>query len=145
MKKVDKETFIRICAESATMAVAASKLNMHFSTFKRYAKMFGCYFPNQGGKGTKKNTNLNKVIDVKEIIEGKHPSFQTFKLKQKLLQAKIMENECSICGITSWCNRALNCELDHINGNRTDHRLENLRMLCPNCHSQTSTYRSKKR
>ena len=42
-------------------------------------------------------------------------------------------------------NKVLNCELDHIDGNPTNHKLKNLIILCPNCHSQTDTYRSKKR
>ena len=143
MKNVDKELFIKICRESETMAIAAAKLKMHFSTFKRYASMFGCYLPNQGAKGTRKKSNLHRTIDLKEITDGKHPSYQTFKLKLRLLKAGLIKNQCSICDISEWCNKTLNCELDHINGNRTDHRLENLRMLCPNCHSQTDTYRSK--
>jgi 5-methylcytosine-specific restriction endonuclease McrA len=42
-----------------------------------------------------------------------------------------------------WSDKKINMELDHIDGNRTNHKLENLRMLCPNCHSQTDTYRAK--
>ena len=42
-----------------------------------------------------------------------------------------------------WNDKKINMELDHIDGNRTNHKLKNLRMLCPNCHSQTDTYRAK--
>lgn len=51
---------------------------------------------------------------------------------------------CRECGITSWRDRPLSLHLDHINGVHNDHRLVNLRLLCPNCHSQTSTYCRKK-
>lgn len=47
---------------------------------------------------------------------------------------------CATCGITEWCGQALVLHLDHINGINNDHRLSNLRFLCPNCHSQTPTY-----
>lgn len=47
---------------------------------------------------------------------------------------------CRECGITTWRNRPLSLHLDHINGVHNDHRLVNLRFLCPNCHSQTATY-----
>jgi 5-methylcytosine-specific restriction endonuclease McrA len=60
-----------------------------------------------------------------------------------MLKEGLIENVCSICGITEWNNNPINMELDHIDGNRSNHKLENLRMLCPNCHSQTETYRSK--
>ena len=52
---------------------------------------------------------------------------------------------CSICGITNWQGRALTLHLDHVNGRHYDNRLENLRFLCPNCHSQTTTYSNRAR
>jgi 5-methylcytosine-specific restriction endonuclease McrA len=140
---VEKEVFIRVCNESLTMSIAAEKLKIPFNTFKRKAMELGCYKQNQGGKGTKKTGLRPNKIDLQEILEGKHPSFQTFKLKNKLIKAGLLENKCSVCEITEWNGSVINCELDHINGNRHDHRLQNLRMLCPNCHSQTSTYCAK--
>jgi hypothetical protein len=126
---------------SNSMSEASIKLNLHFSTFKRKAEQFGLYSPNQGRKGVsryaKTSTNLN------EILDGKHPNYQTFKLKNRLLKEGLIENKCSKCNISEWNNTPINCELDHINGIRHDHHLSNLRMLCPNCHSQTSTYRGK--
>ncbi len=47
---------------------------------------------------------------------------------------------CEACGLTEWCGKALTLHLDHINGINNDHRLENLRFLCPNCHQQTQTW-----
>ena len=61
-------------------------------------------------------------------------------LRRKLINANILPNECSICSIRDWQNAPLTLHLDHINGDHFDNRLENLRLLCPNCHSQTSTY-----
>jgi len=61
-------------------------------------------------------------------------------VKIRLLEAGLLQNRCSICGISEWCGRQLVCHLDHVNGINNDNRLENLRMLCPNCHSQTDTY-----
>jgi 5-methylcytosine-specific restriction endonuclease McrA len=61
-------------------------------------------------------------------------------VKRRLLLEGILENVCSECGLREWRGKALAMHIDHINGIRTDHRLENLRMLCPNCHSQTPTY-----
>jgi 5-methylcytosine-specific restriction endonuclease McrA len=61
-------------------------------------------------------------------------------VKARLLHAGVLKNECSNCGLTNWLGNHITMHLDHINGVRDDHRLENLRMLCPNCHSQTPTY-----
>lgn len=52
----------------------------------------------------------------------------------------LLKGECYICGISSWREKPLVLRLDHINGIRDDNRLTNLRMLCPNCDSQTDTY-----
>jgi len=84
-------------------------------------------------------------INLQEILHGLHPHFQTYKLKNRILKEGLMDNSCTICGIEDWNHKPLKLELDHIDGVRTNHELSNLRLLCPNCHSQTDTYRSKKR
>ena len=62
-------------------------------------------------------------------------------LKRRLLREGLLENWCSECELTpEWKGKPLSLHLDPRNGDNTDHRLENLRLLCPNCHSQTSTY-----
>lgn len=61
-------------------------------------------------------------------------------LKDRLIQAGILLPRCSRCGLTEWLGQSLSLELHHINGKNKDNRLENLQLLCPNCHSQTPTY-----
>jgi len=60
--------------------------------------------------------------------------------KAKLLREGYLADRCSRCGISEWRGERLVIQIDHINGVRNDWRIENLRMLCPNCHSQTETY-----
>jgi hypothetical protein len=64
-------------------------------------------------------------------------------IKTHLLRAGILHNRCDWCGLSSWRGRTISIQIDHVNGIRDDHRLENLRMLCPNCHSQTDTFAAK--
>jgi hypothetical protein len=142
MIKVDKEQFIKVCNQELSMASASSKLGIHFNTFKRYAVKFGVYNPNQSGRGLVKKGNGSK-IPTDEILEGKHPQYQTNKLRLRLIKEGIKDEKCEICGIEEWLGDRLAFELDHIDGNSNNHLLENLRVVCPNCHSQTETYRAK--
>jgi len=61
-------------------------------------------------------------------------------IKRRLLRVGLLQKRCQDCNISEWMGEPLSIQIDHVNGDRTDHRLENLRMLCPNCHSQTATY-----
>lgn len=141
--QITKELVIDVCSKSNSMAQAAAILNVHFNTLKRLAILYKCYNPNQGLRGGNKKTPSK--IQLNEILNGDHPHFQTYKLKNRLLKEGLLINACSACGLNTWNNKPINLELDHIDGNRLNHNLANLRILCPNCHSQTDTYRSKKR
>lgn len=84
------------------------------------------------------------TIPLEEILRGKHPSYSRFSLKQRLLKEGIKSNKCEECGLEgTWNGKPINMHIDHINGKHDDHRLNNLKMLCPNCHSQTETYGGK--
>lgn len=81
------------------------------------------------------------------IYNNKHPNYGTYALKARLIEAGILEDKCSICG---WgkkleSTRFTPCELDHVDGNPHNHHISNLRIICPNCHSLTHTYRKRKR
>lgn len=66
------------------------------------------------------------------------------KVRKIILDNDLLDYSCNDCGIGgNWNGKSLTLQIDHINGNNTDHRLENLRFLCPNCHTQTETYGSK--
>lgn len=101
--------------------------NIDYSHFKR------------GGFGYIRRTPLQ----TKEICT-EHSTYSRTHLKARLLKNGLMKNICSVCGQKDkWKGKHLIMILDHINGVHDDHRLENLRMVCPNCNSQLDTQNGK--
>lgn len=76
---------------------------------------------------------------LEEIFKANTPRGRGH-LKLRLLRAGIKEDRCERCGLSEWLGRPLSVALHHINGDRLDNRIENLELLCPNCHSQTDTF-----
>jgi hypothetical protein len=72
------------------------------------------------------------------LVRGRRT--QRGHLKTRLVAAGLKEDRCELCGIDEWRGAPLSIQLHHVNGDGQDNRLENLELLCPNCHSQTDTY-----
>ena len=81
----------------------------------------------------------NTSTSIKEYLSNR-VKITSGKLRIKLLTEGLKENKCEICGITKWLGKPIVCQLHHIDGNNQNNNLENLQILCPNCHSQTENY-----
>ena len=138
----DKIIFAAKNANSAT--AAAAMLGIQYGTYRSHAKRLGVFKTNQSGRGVSKpKTEGNGKISTKDILNGKHPQYQSNKLRKRLFEEGYKEKKCEVCGIREWNGKPLSFECEHINGDSTDHRLSNLMIVCPNCHSQTDTYKGK--
>lgn len=111
--------------------------NNNYESIKKYIKLYNIdcsHFDNEI------HTNPNKIIYKDEYIFKIHDKFiNTHIIKRRLLK-NYKEYKCECCGISEWNDKPIVLQLHHINKNRYDNRLENLQLLCPNCHSQTDNF-----
>jgi hypothetical protein len=91
------------------------------------------------------NNNLtrhgtNTKIPLIDIFSGLHPLYSSGDLRKRLISENIYPAKCNGCNNDKWRDVPIPLELEHKDGNPTNHELSNLELLCPNCHAQTSTY-----
>jgi DNA-binding transcriptional ArsR family regulator len=80
-----------------------------------------------------------QAMPLEELLVA-GPERSRTHVKLRLLSAGVKENRCEECGISEWLDEPLSMTLHHVNGDGDDNRLANLRLLCPNCHSQTPNF-----
>lgn len=123
----------------------------NYATIRRYCEKWNIdtsHFTGQAhnrGKSRRVgNYSGQKRIPLDELLV-EHPKWfvSSHKLKLRLIEDGIFVHKCYRCENTEWLGVPIALELEHRNGKNTDNRLENLTLLCPNCHAQTPTYRGK--
>lgn len=93
-----------------------------------------CYCCCPSSRGVNKGFSLDELLTMKQRPRGQ-------RLKKMLIAADIKRDECEMCGQGPvWNDKPLVLQLDHIDGDPTNNSLSNLRIACPNCHSQTLTF-----
>lgn len=147
--KLSDEQFVELLKKSSTISEVLFKLgytvkgnSWGYSQVKRRMDDLNLdYSIFKGKSAVIKTGRLNNVR--KEDILKENCKHQRTVLRRYVIKNNLIPYKCAICGCTEWQGKTLSLELDHINGINNDNRLENLRFLCPNCHSQTSTYGSR--
>ena len=81
-----------------------------------------------------------KITDYHKVIRGEETTTSYTALRLFLIKEGIKKNKCEECGTSKWQGKPLCIQLHHIDGNRKNNLLENLKMVCPNCHYQTKTW-----
>jgi HNH endonuclease len=93
------------------------------------------------GRGWRRGATFPPRVTAADL--ARRPRVRSETMKRVLLHEGILQRRCGHCGLAEWNGAPIPLELDHVNGDRSDNRLENLRLLCPNCHAQTPTYRGR--
>jgi transposase-like protein len=95
----------------------------------------------------KNSSDINYTRRCRKNLDDqlvRNSTYSRGNLKTRLLESGYLKNKCEVCDqLPEWCGKPLTLHLDHINGVNNDNRLENLRILCPHCHSQQKTTGSK--
>lgn len=86
---------------------------------------------------------IKEAQPLEEILVEHSSYVSTNHLKERLLKEGVKEHKCECCGNTEWMGEPIALELHHVNGIKDDLRIENLQILCPNCHAFTDNYRGR--
>jgi Zn finger protein HypA/HybF involved in hydrogenase expression len=138
------DQFYQAIKESFFMTDALRKLELTGGSAQSFKRLLNELNPDTSHWINPHTLKINNLKNIKEIpledILVKDSSYVYSSLKEKLIKNKLLEYKCNICSIKSWNNKNIVLQLDHINGIHNDNRIENLRLLCPNCHSQTDSF-----
>ncbi|VBB18633.1 conserved domain protein [Yasminevirus sp. GU-2018] len=141
--QMTKEDLIELMKDVSCMTDALRKMGIQNKTF--YLALLRKKINDEGLEVPLYKHEFRKKQELNDVMV-ENSSFHRDQLKKRLLKEALIENMCAICDLgPEWNGKPLVLQLDHINGINNDHRIENLRMLCPNCHSQTETFTGKQR
>lgn len=144
-KRYIKDTFTEVVKESINYVDVCRNLNLNPTmgnrqTIKKYIKLYNLdisHFRN----GKPKPSNKKKLD---EILVENSTYLHTSNLRDRLYKDNLKNRECEMCGQSEeWKGEKMSLILDHINGVHDDNRLENLRIVCPNCNATLSTHGGK--
>ena len=141
------EEFVKAVEESGSLRQVLSKLNLreaggNYQCAKERIKKLNLSTDHFHGQGSNKGKKLPKRNSIETyLVEDR--LVQSNNLKKRLISEGLKRHKCEKCGIIEWNGKPAPIELDHIDGNRYNNTIHNLRILCPNCHAQTDTYRGR--
>lgn len=133
------ESEIKEAQGKARSAMEAARiLGVSYNTYKKYAKLYGIFedLKNPEGLGIQKGFNIKKgKYSLDDILKGDYPDYAVWKLKRRLISNGYMLEKCNECGFEErrLTDHKVPLVLDHMDGDRTNHKYDNLRMLCLNC------------
>lgn len=139
--------FTRFVSESATWDELIQKCRYKGRRYRctvyieKRAKKLGLSLDHLQGRCRPRRSKISN----EEVFVENSTYIGGIEIKKRLMKDFGFKWECSVCKITEWQGKPITLELEHKNGIHTDNRIENLTFLCPNCHSQTDTYRAKNR
>jgi HNH endonuclease len=115
----------------------------NYDTLKKFINLHNINTSHFKGQGWNKDRVEHPRVPLSDYLTN-IKSITSHKLRKRLLRDGIFTHQCSSCKLSEWLGDPIPLELDHVNGYHDDNSLSNLRLLCPNCHSKTPTFRRSK-
>lgn len=149
--KISKEEFEKIVKESKNIKECLYKMGVkshfgNYKTFHRYRIMYNVdtshfvnYATEENLKKRRENSKKAEEYFVKSTV-----SVKSQKLLKLLLENNLKEYKCEKCGISEWNGMPIKLQVHHVDGNHMNNEINNLEILCPNCHSQTDNFCGRK-
>ena len=146
--KYSKNDLEKIVANSKSKRECLIKMNLNpyggnYRILEKYLELYKLDTSHFLGQGWNVNHSPADIKPIEKYFNNEIP-ITSYKLKKRILKEKIKSYKCEKCGLEKWNNEKIPLELHHINGNNKDNSLENLQLLCPNCHALTDNYRNRK-
>ena len=146
-RRYTKQALKEAIRTSTSLAAALRKLGLspkggNYKTLHRAIARMKLDVSHMTGQAGNKGKKFGPKRPLSDYLSNRI-EIQSYQLKNRLLSEGLMKPQCVKCSRTTWNKRPIPLELDHVNGNNTDNGFGNLRLLCPNCHAQTPTYRGK--
>lgn len=150
-RKYTKELLENVAKECTSVRQMLQKFGLketggNYSSMQKRCENFGVDISHFTGQGWNKpgHPKFAGNIDLSKRLCIHEKRVSSSKTKEVVLNHGLKENKCEICGCADWNGKPITLQLHHKNGNPCDDRLENLQILCPNCHSQTYSFCKRK-
>lgn len=145
--KYTKELMESAIKDSYSIAEVCRKIGLkpvgsNYKTIKSKIELYNLDVSHFTGQAWNKGKNFSEEtarLPLDEILQ-EGVIYCSDTLKRRLIKQELKENKCELCHISG---EEIGLELHHINGDRYDNRIENLQILCPNCHSKTPNFRNR--